>query len=138
METKKKTTGKILAGVLALVALVAILVVVFVKFGAKPVAGSKTISIEVVDSAEQSTVYDLKTDAEFLQQAMDEAEGLTYGGQESEYGMMVETVNDEFASYTETGAYWAFYVNGEYCNYGIETQPIADGDNFSIVYTKAE
>ena len=31
-----------------------------------------------------------------------------------------------------------FYVNDEYCNYGVSEQPVEDGDKFSIVYTLAE
>ena len=97
--------------------------------------GSKSITIEVVNKAEENTNYELKTDAEYLRQAMEEAEGLTFSGTESEYGMMVETVNGEKADYNIDGAYWGFYVNGEYCNNGIDTQPVEDGDVFSIVYT---
>ena len=51
--------------------------------------------------------------------------------------MMVDTVNGVRADYEADGAYWSFCVNGEYCNYGIDTQPVEDGDVFSIVYTSA-
>ena len=51
---------------------------------------------------------------------------------------MVDTVNGVRADYTLDGAYWSFLVNGEYSSYGIDTQPIEDGDTFSIVYTLAE
>ncbi|MBQ9767925.1 MAG: DUF4430 domain-containing protein [Lachnospiraceae bacterium] len=136
MNTKTK---KILGAVGALV-LVAVLAVVFLLFREKPVEGSKAITIEVVNSAAESEVYDLKTDAEYLRQAMEEAEdeGLTFSGSESEYGMMVSVVNGERADYNEDGAYWSFYVNDEYCNYGIDTQPVEDGDAFKIVYTPAQ
>lgn len=71
---------------------------------------------------------------------MDEAkeEGLTYSGTDGDYGLMVDTVNDEKAVFEEDGAYWGFFVNGEYCNYGIAEQPVADGDEFEIVYTVGE
>lgn len=134
MNTKTK---KIL-GVVAALVLVAVLAVVFLLFREKPVEGSKAITIEVVNSAAESEVYDLKTDAEYLRQAMEEAEGLTFSGTESEYGMMVSVVNGERADYNEDGAYWSFYVNGEYCNYGIDTQPVEDGDAFKIEYTPAQ
>lgn len=130
----KKNLPKIL-GVAAVVVLVAVLGVVYFLFSEKPVAGSKTITIEVVNSAAVSTIYDLKTDAEFLRQAMNEAEGLTFSGTESEYGLMTSEVNGEVADFAVNGAYWSFYVNGEYCNYGIDTQPVEDGDAFKIVYT---
>ena len=81
--------------------------------------------------------YEVATDAEFLRQAMDEAEGLTYDGTESDFGMMVETVNGEQAIYAEDNAYWAFYVDGEYGQYGIDSQPVEDGVTYSIVYEAA-
>lgn len=135
--TEKKTTSKkkIALGIGCLVALLAIFAVVYSAFGVKPVAGSKEITIEVVNKAAESTVYDVATDAEFLRQAMEETEGLTFDGTESEYGMMVSTVNGETADYSVDGSYWSFYVNEEYCNYGIDTQPVVDGDAFKIVYT---
>lgn len=134
-EKKKNSKLKIGIGIGCLVALFAILAVVYSVFGAKPVAGSKDITIEVVNKAAQSTVYELSTDAEYLKQAMEEAEGLTFDGSEGDYGMMISTVNGETADYSVDGSYWSFYVNDDYCNYGIESQPVMDGDAFRIVYT---
>ena len=137
MENKSADKSKktLIAGLAALVVLISVLAVIFIKFREKPVEGSKSITIEVGDKEGESKAYELKTDAEYLRQAMEEAEGLTFSGAESDYGMMVDTVNDLTADYPTDGAYWSFYVNGEYCNYGIDTQPVADGDAFSIVYT---
>ncbi|MEE0967314.1 MAG: DUF4430 domain-containing protein, partial [Bacilli bacterium] len=44
-------------------------------------------------------------------------------------------VNGVTADYNTDGAYWGFYVNEEYCNYGIDQQPVNDQDAFQIVYT---
>lgn len=134
-ENTKKTNKKTLIGISVLVALIALLGIFYAVFSAKPVAGSKKITIEVVNKAQESVVYEVKTDAEFLRQAMEEAEGLTFSGEESEYGMMVQSVNGETADYNVDQSYWSFEVNGEYCNYGIDTQPVMDGDAFSIIYT---
>lgn len=131
-----KKSVKIILGVSGVVVLIAALVAVWMIFGAKPQEGAKAITIEVINSADESTMYELNTDAEYLRQAMDEAEGLTYDGKESEYGMMVSTVNGEVADYNVDGSYWSFYVNGEYCNYGIDTQPVVDGDAFVIEYAQ--
>lgn len=127
---------KILIGAGALVALIAAFLIIWFNFREKPIEGTKEVTIEVVDSKGKSTVYELKTDALYLKEAMDEAKGLKYSGTESEYGLMVEVVNDETAIFTQNGAYWSFYVNGEYCNNGIESQPVEDGDAFQIIYTK--
>ena len=131
-----KKSVKIILGVTGVVVLIAALVAVWMIFGAKPQTGAKEITIEVINSADESTLYQLNTDAEYLRQAMDEAEGLTYDGTESEYGIMISTVNGEVADYNVNGAYWSFYVNGEYCTYGIDTQPVADGDAFVIEYAQ--
>lgn len=134
MTENKKTNKKALFGVVALVAVIAVLAAVFFTFREKPVEGSKAITIEVVDNAQASTVYELNTDAEYLRQAMEEAEGLTFSGTESEYGLMVDTINGITADYSVDGAYWSFYVNDAYCNYGIDSQPVEDGDEFLIRY----
>ena len=126
---------KILIAVGAFLATVAILVGIFIIFREKPVEGSKEITIEVINSKEKSKVYELKTDVEYLRQAMDEAKGLTYDGEDSQYGFAVYTVNGETADFSVDQSYWAFYVNGEYCSYGIDTQPVEDGDEFQIIYT---
>ena len=135
MTEKQTSKKKIWLGLGCLVALIAALAVIYGVFGAKPVAGSKDITIEVINKAQESTLYEVSTEAEYLRQAMEEADGLTFEGTESDYGMMVNTVNGETADYSVDGSYWSFYVNEEYCNYGIDSQPVADGDAFKIVYT---
>lgn len=136
MRDSKKTNKKLVIGVVVLVLLVALFAVLFLLFKPEAVPGAKSITIEVVDNETNSTMYDVQTDAEYLRQAMEEAEGLEFSGTESEYGMMVETVNGVTADYNVDQSYWGFYVNGEYCNYGIDTQPVMDGDAFQIVYSK--
>lgn len=101
----------------------------------KTIVAERDITIEVVDSEKKSVVYNITTDAEFLRGAMDDAVGLEYSGDESQYGIMVKTVNGELADYDKNGAYWSFTVNGEYSNHGIDTQPVNDGDEFVIAYT---
>ncbi len=133
---------KIIKTVSALAVLAAVICVFLVVYrlmgpGSASNAGGKNITIEVTGSDGETVSYAVSTDAEYLRQAMDETDGLTYGGSESEYGMMVETVNGEKAVYAEDNAYWAFYVNGEYGSYGIDSQPVTDGDTYSIVYEAA-
>lgn len=136
MTETKKSNMKLFIGVGVMVLLIALFAVLFFLFRPKAVQGAKSITIEVVDNNGASTVYDVHTDAEYLRQAMEEAKGLEFSGAESEYGMMVETVNGITADYNVDQSYWGFFVNGEYCNYGIETQPVTDGDAFRIVYSK--
>ncbi len=138
MKNTKKTNKKLITGILIMVLLIGALTAVYFVFRAKPVEGNKAIVIEVVNKEQESTIYELDTDAEYLRQAMEEAEGLSFSGTESEFGLMIDTVNGQRADYTLDGAYWSFTVNGEYSNYGIDTQPVLDGDAFAITYTLAE
>ena len=138
MKTNKKPclNAKRILAVAALLLLAAALALAYFTFREKPVSGSKNITISVVNSKAETTQYSLRTDAQFLRQAMDEAEGLTYTGTEGAYGLMISAVNGETADYNVDASYWGFFVNGDYCNYGVDEQPVNDGDAFSIVYTK--
>lgn len=138
MTENKRMNKKAVVGIAALAAAVVLLAAVFFVFREKPSKGSKAVVIEVVDNEQKTITYEVKTDAEYLRQAMEEADGLEFSGTESEYGLMVTTVNGVTADSNVNGAYWSFYVNGGYCNYGIDTQPILDGDTFRIEYTPAQ
>lgn len=134
---EKKQNKKVILGVVAFLAVVVLLGAVYFFTRPETSKGAKEVEITVVSKDGEKTEYQIDTDAEYLQQVMDEAkeEGLTYSGTEGEYGLMVDTVNGEKAVFENDGAYWGFSVNGEYCNYGIGEQPVADGDKFEIAYT---
>ena len=138
--TKKKGNAKLIFGIGAFVVLIGLFVALWAFFGPKTTEGSKTVSLTVVDMDVKETNYNIKTDALVLKELMDQLEkdGFSYGGSESEYGLMVDTINGVRADYTLDGAYWSFYVNDEYCNYGVSEQPVNDGDSFEIVYTPAQ
>lgn len=144
---------KKILGVSLLVALIAVLAIVAYVFTDKPEEKKKDnvgveqnesateenlkkVGIEVINSKGESTKYELNTDASYLREVMDETDGLEFSGTDSEYGLMVDTVNGEKADFNADGAYWSFYVNGEYCMNGIDTEPVKDGDNFQIKYEK--
>ena len=126
--------------------ILAVLLVVFgvVYLVTKPATqkGSKNITIEVVASDGNKTDYELATDAEYLRTAMDELvedqTGFSYDGTDAEYGIMIEYICGERASYTEDGAYWALYVNGEYGQFGCDQQPVTDGDTYTWTYELAQ
>lgn len=138
MSEMRENKKKLVIAVAVLAAAAVLLGVIYVNFKPKPAAGAKKLTIEVVDDAGESETYTVQTDAEFLRQAIEETDGLTLEGSESEYGLMVETVNGLTADYAADGAYWAFYVDGTYCEYGVDTQPVSDGQAYQIVYTTAE
>ena len=128
---KQKTT-KILIAVVALVIVVAAVAALWLRFSPKPQAGDKTITLSVVYQDESQEDYTIQTDAEYLKEAIEDTVEL--GGEESEYGFTLYTVNGVTADFNTSGDYWAIYVNGEYGQYALDAQPVADGDSFSLVY----
>lgn len=130
--------GKKILGIVILFALLAGMTVAYVSFREKPTQGEKQVTIEVLMADETSSLYEVYTDGKYLIDAMNNADELTFEGEEGPYGVSISHINGVRADYLLDGAYWAFYVNDEYCNYGISEQPIEDGDEFKIVYTLAE
>lgn len=137
---KKFFENKRNVAIVAIIAVLVVMGVIYALFAGKTESGSKNVTLAVVDDQGGRTEYSCKTDAEYLQELMTEleADGLTFDGEDSSYGLMIDTVNGVRADYEADGAYWYFYVNGEACMNGISTEPVHDGDAFEIVYTKAE
>lgn len=142
MEQEKEVLKK--NGVVKWVIAAAILVVFVGVFGAvyyiyapKAQEGRKAITITVVDNQGEETVYEWKTDAEYLMEVVNEIDDLSMDGYESDYGFFIVAVNGLEAVYENDNAYWALYVNGDYGNYGMDTQPVTDGDTYRFVYEAA-
>lgn len=135
MEQNKKSNKKL---IILAAAVLAVLVAVFAVVWSlnRPVTtkGAKNVSITVIDDNAAETTYTANTDAEYLSQVFDEIDALTVEGSTSEYGLYIETVNGLTADYAKDGAYWSIYVNGEYGMYGADSQPVNDGDTFTLAY----
>ncbi len=101
----------------------------------KPMSGAKAIVIEVQDREGDVKSFQGRTDAEYLSGAMDDfsAVGFQYEAIDGEWGAYVTSVNGMTAEEKDS-AYWAIYVNGEYGMYGIDQQPVSDGDTYRFAY----
>ena len=116
--------------------LIVIMLAIYASNRPEPSEGSKSVGITVIDDEGGESQYFIATDAMYLREVMDELSeensDFTYGGEEGEYGYYVNETNGVEAD--NMSAYWGFYINGEYCSYGIDSQPVSDGDIFEIVY----
>ena len=83
-----------------------------------------------MDQEGNETAFEIHTDKETVGEALLEL-GLI-AGDESEYGLYVKTVNGITADYDKDGVYWAFYVNGEYAQTGVDSTSITEGDSYSF------
>ena len=102
------------------------------RYAEKLTTGSKSIVITVTYEDKTQQNYELKTDAEYLKEAAETV--LTLDGEDTQYGYTVYAINGVEANFNDGNAYWALYVNGEYGNYGVDSQPVTDGDTYAFVY----
>ena len=100
--------------------------------------GKKTVTIEVVDQTGASTVYEVKTDEEFLYDAIMNDSEIKLEGEEGDYGFYIIAVNGVTADYNVDASYWSLYVNGDYGQVGVSEQIVNDGDSFALKYECAE
>ena len=123
-------------GLIAIVIVAVVLMIgAYAIFAPKATQGSKNITIEVINSVQESTMYEVSTDAEYLAEAFADAKGLEITSEDGAYGMMITAVNGEEAVWETNSAFWSIMVNGEYGMYGASEQVVNDGDAFQLVYT---
>ena len=95
------------------------------------VGTSFTVTVTDLDGTE--TTFQYTSEAETVGAAL-LAEGLI-AGDESDWGLMVTTVNGITADWATENAYWAFYINGEYAQTGVDSTELTDGATYSFVKT---
>ena len=138
-QNKKPLNKKLIAGVDALIAVIAILLGVYLNNRQPATSGSKTITVSVFDtvgSTEASNTTTITTDEEYLRGALEQEDsGISISGSESEYGLFVTTVDGVTADDSKQ-QWWCFTKGGEMLNTGVDSTPIADGDTFEITLTE--
>lgn len=92
--------------------------------------GNTIFPFTVVDKEGNKTQFEIHTDKTIVGDALLEL-GLI-SGEEGAYGLYVKTVNGITADYDADGVYWAFYVNDEYANAGVDATTITEGDSYSF------
>jgi hypothetical protein len=130
--TAGKSKKGIITGLIILVALIAAFVAVYFLVINPPVSGDKTITVEVIHADKTEKTVDIKTDAEYLRQALEEKDLIQ--GTESATGLYVLTVDGETVD-ENNQEWWCFTQNGESLTTGVDTTPIKDGDHFEITFT---
>lgn len=96
--------------------------------------GQTTFPLTVVDRAGEEISFEISTDAETVGEALQEI-GLI-AGEVGPYGLMITEVNGIRLVYEE-GAYWAFYIDGEYAMSGVDETPIEADKTYSFEATEA-
>lgn len=121
---KKKSNGKTIILAVAAVVIVLVMALLYLKFKPTTTAGGKQITLEVVHLDKSMNTYKISTDAETVRDALYPK---YIDGSEEQFGLWVQTVDGETADASKE-EWWGYYVNGEMSMYGVEQQPINDGD----------
>ena len=128
---KKISRGTVIALVVFGLICVALLAT-YLTSRPRTAVGVKAITVEIVAPPAETKTLALRTDAEFLRQALEE-QGLIQGD-ESAYGLFVTSV-DGIAADASKQEWWCFTKGGEELFTGVDSTPIQDGDKFEITLT---
>ena len=126
---KKQT--KIILGVVALVAVAAILLGVY--FGTRPDVqeGAKALTITVVHGDGSEKAFDVHTDQEYLEGALLENE--IVADNQTEYGLYILTADGETVD--ERNQEWWCITKGELLMTGAGETAISDGEHYELTFT---
>ena len=92
--------------------------------------GETKFTFTVTDLDGNEAAFEINTDKKTVGDALLELELIA--GDESEYGLYVKTVNGTTLDYDKDGAYWVFYVDGEYATSGVDTTDIVAGTTYTF------
>ena len=124
---------KLIIAVVTMVAVIAVMAGIFVATRPEPVAGGKNITVTVIHKDGSEKVFSYATDAEYLGEVI-VSEGLV-NGEEGPYGLYFDTVDGETADWNVDQSYWSILIGEEYATIGADGIALADGGEYSLVYT---
>ena len=96
--------------------------------------GRTSFHFEVMDIDGKTTRFLVKTDKAIVSDALLETGLIT--GDPGPYGLYVKSVNGITADYSTEGAYWAFFINGEYALKGVDQTEIDPTATYAFIKTK--
>lgn len=98
--------------------------------GATVGEGKTAFTVEVVQLDGTSIKFTVNTDKATVGEALLDL-GIV-AGDTTEYGLYIKTVNGVTLDYDADGAYWAFYINGEYASTGVDSTNIEAGATYTL------
>lgn len=96
--------------------------------------GDRSFEFSVTYESGETQSVTIRTDKETVGEAL--LENHIISGEKGPYGLYVKSVNGQRADYEKDGVYWAFYVNGEYAESGVDLTKIKEGERYSFVAEK--
>lgn len=124
---------KVWLGLAALIVALAVMVGIYAGTRPETVEGAKEITVTVVHKDGTEKEFEYHTDAEYLGTVLVE-EGLAEG-EDTQYGLMINTVDGETADWSVDQSYWALYIGEDYATTGADGIVVEDGGEYGLVYT---
>lgn len=121
-----------------LLVLIAVMILSFAACGKKveePATNSVEFKFKVVDLEGNEKAYDLKTEREFLGDALLDENLIE--GEIGSYGLYVTSVCGMALDYNKDQAYWALYIGEEYAMTGVDATPVEAGKLYTFKAEKA-
>jgi hypothetical protein len=129
---QNKNYFKLMIAFVALAVVIISMLLVYNQFKPETNQGAKKITIEVVIPEEETEAFTLHTDAEYLRQALEEANLIK--GSDGDYGLFITEVNGRISDDTKQ-EWWCITKDGAQVNNGVDTIAITDGDKYEITLT---
>lgn len=98
--------------------------------------GAIQFTLEVVDLDGSTATATVNTDKETVGAALQELGILE--GEQGAFGLYIKAVNGIPYDYEKDGAYWGFYIDGEYALAGVDQTDIVPGTTYTLKAEKAE
>lgn len=98
--------------------------------GASIGEGAVSFPLSIVDKEGSTVSITVRTDKETVGDALMDT-GIIEG-EEGPYGIYIKSANGIYADYETDGTYWAFYINGEYAQSGVDLTPITEGESYML------
>lgn len=131
MEQKKSKKGLLIALAAVVVVLIAA-IAIYAATRPEASAENKSITVQVVHADGSTKDFRLATEQEFLGKAL--VEGGVVEDNQTQYGLYVLTADGETVDESKQ-EWWLMTKDGESIMVGADSQPIADGEHYELVFT---
>ena len=132
----KRLSSKKLLSLIGCIVLTAALAMLFTGCGTAPTAQTENqenltaFTVEITDLEGAVTTMELTSDKATVGEALLE-QGIVEG-EDSSYGLYITTVNGIELNWDRDQKYWAFYIDGEYAQTGVDSTTVAPGTEYSF------
>ena len=93
-------------------------------------SGKTSFKLTTDDYSGNEYIFTINTDKATVGEALSELDFIQ--GEKGPYGLFIKTVNGITADYEKDGAYWAFYIDGEYASKSADQTEINPQSEYSL------